>query len=188
MELIIRQITTQDRACFPDGIELLNRTQGRDLFASHYLDERTNDPLSYVVGAFHGELLMGLGVAQILHHFEYYLPFDPHIVSELEHKIVGSFSTLCMHESLQGKGIGQKISVERMKWLKSHHCEVVLGISWVSGLAHTSNRVFEKFGFKPVKQLDDFFYNPSLKNPFECPTCGNPPCTCPAILYRLDIK
>lgn len=187
MELIIRQITSEDKSYFKEGLELLNRTQGRDLFASHYLDERVNDPLSYVVGAFENEKLIGLGVAVILHDFEFYLPFDSNIVSELENKVVGSFSTLCLHESYQGKGIGQKISHCRMEWLKSHHCEVVLGISWVSGLSHTSNRVFEKFGFKAVKQLDDFFYGPSLKNPFVCPACGDPPCTCPAILYRLDL-
>lgn len=184
----IRQITKEDSLYFNDALELLNRTQGRDLFAPDYMDKRTSDPLSLVIGAFDNRALIGLGVAQIIDKFEFYLPFDKKIVENLMNKRVGSFSTLCIHESLQGKGIGQKISQVRLEWLKQKKCEAVLGISWVSGLAHTSNRVFEKMGFIAVQKIDDFFYQSSIANPFMCPACGEPPCTCPGILYRLELK
>jgi GNAT superfamily N-acetyltransferase len=183
----IRPITKLDQPYFVDALELLNRTQGRDLFNSTFMERRTSDPLSFVAGAFDGKRLIGLGVAQVLHELEYYLVFDPNIVQDLSDKVVGSFSTLCVEESLQGQGIGQKISKLRMDWIKAKQCEVILGISWVSGLAHTSNRVFEKLGFKPVSQVDNFFYKSSIDNPFVCPGCGNPPCTCAAILYRLEV-
>jgi GNAT superfamily N-acetyltransferase len=185
--MIIRQMTINDAPYFQEALELLNRTQGRDLFNPTYMDRRVNDPLSYVVGAFEDDVLIALGVAQILHELEFYLSFDPQIVNDLSDHVVGSFSTLCVSEKYQGKGIGQLISHKRLELLKESGCEVVLGISWVSSMAHTSNRVFEKMGFKAVKKIDDFFYKSSLENPFICPACGEPPCTCPGILYRLNL-
>jgi GNAT superfamily N-acetyltransferase len=184
----IRQLTIADAQYFEDALELLNRTQGRDLFNPTYMSRRISDPLSYVVGAFRDNQILAVGVAQVLHSVEFYLVFDAEIVNVLQNKVVGSFSTLCVHESLRGQGIGQKISQMRLDWLKDRGCEVVLGISWVSGLAHTSNRVFEKLNFKAVKRVENFFYQSSIDSPFVCPGCGGPPCTCPAILYRLEIS
>lgn len=182
-----RQLTTEDSDYFSEALELLNRTQGRDLFDSDYLNLRTSDPKSYVVAAFSDQKLVALGVAQLIDSFEYYLDFDSEIVEELKDKKVGSFSTLCVLESLQSKGVGQALSKYRLDWIKKHNCEVILGISWVSGLKNTSDRVFSKMGFNPVKKVEKFFYQSSLEKPFECPGCGSPPCECGAILFRLDL-
>lgn len=185
--MIFREITGLDKEIFKDALELLNRTQGRDLFPPQYLDRRIADPLSFVVGAFDGEKILAVGIASVLHELDFYLPFDPEIVSDLSQRVVGSFSTLCVTEALQGKGIGQKLSQMRLEWLRERGCGVILGISWVSGLAHTSDRLFEKFGFRYVKKVENFFYKSSIDAPFVCPGCGDPPCTCSAILYRLDL-
>lgn len=139
------------------------------------------------MAAFDKEQLVSLGIAQIINNYDYYLPFDSEINKKLENKTVGSFSTLCALESYQGKGIGQKISHKRLEWLKSKDCTVVVGVSWVSGLAHTSNRVFEKMGFKAIKEVKNFYRQNSIDKPFICPGCAKPPCTCSAILYMREI-
>lgn len=185
---IIRQITREDRQLFPAALELLNRTQGRDLFGPQYMDERTNDPRSFAVGAFAETELVGIGVAQLLRDLEYYRPFDPEISSELKSKTVGSFSTLSVHEQFQGRGLGKRLSQRRLEWLMERECDVILGVSWVSGLPHTSNRVFEAIGFKAVKAVSNFYRDSSLKHPFSCPGCRKSPCMCSAVLYRLDLS
>lgn len=186
MKVTYRQLTTTDKPLFADAISILNRTQGRDLFAQNYLDSKTNNPLCYVVAAFAGEELAGIGVTEIISNFDYYLPFDSKICDDIRNKKVGSFSTMAILESLQGKGIGQGISQLRMSWVKEQRCDIVLGVSWVSGLSHTSNRVFEKMGFRAIKKVERFYEKSSLEKPFICPGCGEPPCSCAAILYRLD--
>lgn len=186
--LTYRQLKSEDFHLFDAGLELLNRTQGRDLFGHDYLTQRTSDLHSLVVAAFDHQALIGLGVAQVIFSCEYYLPFNPNMRSELDGAKLGSFSTLCIHENHQGKGIGQALSRLRLQWLKDNECEVILGISWVSGLKHTSNRVFEKMGFKKVNEVENFFYSSSETNPFVCPACGEPPCTCNAIMYQLDLR
>lgn len=187
MDITIRDLTTHDEKYFSDGIELLNRTQGRDLFSKDYLHQKTNDPNAKIFAAFDGDILISLGIAQIIDNYDYYLPFVPEIYEQFKNKKVGSFSTLCTHEDYQGQGIGKKISHKRLAWLKDQKCDVIVGVSWVSGLSHTSDRVFEKVGFKAIKRVDKFYINQSIEHPFDCPGCKIAPCQCSAILYKMDL-
>lgn len=184
-EAIIRQITTADENLFPDALELLNRTQGRDLFASDYLLKKTASKDARVFGAFIKQELVAVAVAEFINNFDWYLPFDP-TINSFNGTEAGSFSTLCVKEDLQGHGIGQALSHKRMEYLKSRSIPFILGCSWVSGLNHTSNRVFEKMGFQAVNKVENFFEEMSIKNPFSCPGCKVHPCSCSAILYRFN--
>lgn len=180
----IIQFTQEHKHYFREAVHLLNRTQGKDLFPANYLELRTEDPCSYVVAALVDNRLVGIGIAQLIDNFDFYLAFDSQMSLELKDKKVGSFSTLAITEDLQGKGIGQKISHERLRWLKEHGCTTILGVSWVSGLKHTSDRVFEKMGFRAIKRVDGLFKEMCLKTPFNCPGCRVMPCECAGVLYR----
>ena len=186
--VVIRPLLPTDQPLFPDGVKLLNRSQGEDLFAPDYLANRASDPLSYVVGAVANNALVAIGVASLIDTFDYYKPFDEEIGLELAKKRVGSFSTLCVVESMRGRGIGQSLSQLRLDWLQEKKCEVILGVSWVSGLGHTSDRVFEKLGFHAVKKAELFYYKSSIEKPFFCPGCRAAPCICAAVLYRRNLK
>lgn len=184
----LRQITSNDHVIFPEALELLNRTQGRDLCKPDFFTKRMADPNAYVVGAFNSTgQLIGVATAQVIDEFDYYVPFDASLPDELKNKTVGSLATMSVREDYQGQGIGKMMSAARLDWLKSRDCKVVLGVSWLSGLAHTSDRVFEKLGFKAVARLDDFYKASSLAEPFDCPGCQKAPCACAAVLYRLDL-
>lgn len=186
-KIAIRRLSAVDKPFFAEALELLNRTQGRDMFAPTYLDEHTAKPSSLVLATFRDEKIVGVGVAELISNYDYYLPFDPHINADLKDRVVGSFSTLCVHEDLQGQGLGYQMSLKRLEWLRSQGCEVVLGVSWVSGLAHTSDRLFDRMGFRAVRRVEQFFHQSSLERAFICPACGGPPCTCAAILYRQEL-
>lgn len=188
MDISLRPLTAKDHNFFSAGVELLNRTQGRGLFADDYLTLRTGDPDSYVIAAFHNNEIVGIGVSQIIENLDYYLPFEPNIKTILKDKIIGKFSTLCVREDWQGKGLGQQISHERLKWLKTRKCDVILGVSWISGLKHTSDRVFEKMGFRVVKKVEDFYLVSPFHVSFDCPACSKTPCQCPVALYMWEKK
>lgn len=182
----IRPLTAADSRYFTDGVELLNRTQGRGMFAESYLADRTADPNCLVFAGFYDGQIVAIGVTQLLQNLDYYLPFDPKIKTKLANKTVGSFSTLCVREDLQGQGIGQRISHERLKWLESRKCDAVLGVSWISGQKHTSDRVFEKLGFRLVKKVEDFYSVSPFHVNFDCPACAKIPCQCPVALYMRE--
>ena len=75
----IRQLTMADEKLFPDALELLNRTQGRDLFAPEYMVRKTSSPDVLVLGAFVERELIAIAVAEFIDNFDWYLPFDPTI-------------------------------------------------------------------------------------------------------------
>jgi GNAT superfamily N-acetyltransferase len=185
-EISLKRLHEVDPQYLSEGLALLNRTQGLGLFAPSYLEAQM--PNRYIVAAFWGERLIGLGKAEIIENFDYYLPFVSDVYAQLEGKKVGSFSTLSIVEDLQGKGIGQIIGRNRIEWLKSQNCDVAFGVSWVSGLKNTSDRVFERLGFKAIRKVEGFYEKSSLLDPFICPGCGDPPCTCAAILYKIDLR
>lgn len=181
--LEIRQLTLVDSSLFEVALELLNETQGRGLFDQDYVESRVKDANSFVLGAFAQNQLIGIAVAQVIEDFNFYIPFHSTLPSKLAGRRVGSFATLCFDEKYRGRGLGQRMSQMRLNWLDEQGCEVVLGVSWVSGLPHTSDRVFQKMGFQKIKRVENFFYQSSLERPFHCPGCGGPPCSCPAELY-----
>ncbi|MCB0347420.1 MAG: GNAT family N-acetyltransferase [Bdellovibrionales bacterium] len=165
----------------------MNRTQGRDLCGPNFLKDLMDREDAFVVGTFDGNRLLGVATAKIIDNYDYYLPFNPHINEDLKGLKVGSFATMSVVESMQGKGIGQKMGHKRLEWLRQQACDVVVGVSWVSGLKHTSNRAFEKLGFRPIKLVEKFYRASSIENPFVCPGCGEPPCDCSAVLYMLHL-
>lgn len=170
------------------ALQLLNRTQGQGLFTEAYLLERLQRPTSMVVGAFAGEELIGVAAADLISSFEFYFPYDANLPEKLRGHKVGVFTTMSVTEEFQGCGVGQALARARLQWLKGQGCTVILGTSWVSGLPHSSDRVFEKLGFRVVGRVAEFFVEMSLQRPFVCPACGGPPCRCDAILYRLDLQ
>ncbi|MEK6555360.1 MAG: GNAT family N-acetyltransferase, partial [Bdellovibrionota bacterium] len=88
--------------------------------------------------------LIGAAGAELISNYDYYLPFEANLNEKFAGKIVGSFATMTVHEKYQGQGIGQKLSQARLNWLKEMKADYIIGVSWVSGLKHTSARVFEK--------------------------------------------
>lgn len=178
--------TYSDQLC-TEWVSLMERTQGTNVVSKGYFENAVTDPNSFCICAFDDGVFVGSAVATLIHEFDFYLPFGTDIVEKMKSSRVGSMSIMGIHESYQGKGLGQKLSQKRLEWLKSHNCNLVVGISWVSGLAHTSNRVFEKTGFTAYNKLDGFFREWSEKRNLICPVCGNPPCNCPAILYVKEL-
>lgn len=186
--MLIRPLTAADLEHLAVALALLNRTQGDGLFAPDYLTKRLGDPTQLVLGAFAGNRLLGVSVAELIDNFDYYIPFDPGIVLKMAHKKVASFTTMSVVEGEQGKGIGRLLSEPRLEWAREQRCDVVLGVSWDSGKAGTSKRTFEGAGFRAVARLPDFYVESSKLHPFDCPGCRRLPCTCGAIFYRLDLR
>ncbi|OUR93532.1 hypothetical protein A9Q84_18860 [Halobacteriovorax marinus] len=184
----IKELHSQDTKILEEALILMNRTQGDGLFNMNYLVSRIERQDALALGAFVDGDLVSVGCAEMITEFSYYVPFEENILERLKGHKVGSLCTLCVREDFQGKGIGQLISKRRMDWLKNNKCNLILGISWLSGLSHTSDRVFNKLGFHLISDVDEFFKESAIKYPFNCPGCHTQPCKCSAALYQYDIN
>ncbi len=181
MKIDLREITAIDNREIKKALELMNRTQGEGLFKNSYLESKIEDSNSLVLMVFIQDELVSVGCAEIIETLDYYTPFDESIKKRLKGKKIGSLCTLCVKEEFQGRGIGQKVTKERMKWLHEKKCDFVLGISWQSGNPITSDKLFQKNGFQQIKEIKDFFVTSSIKY---CPGCKELPCRCSAILFE----
>lgn len=188
MNIEIKELDSSNLDLLNESLNMMNRTQGEGLFNQDYLIKKANSTEAIVLCAFLQKKLVGVGCAEIINNLDYYKPFENNIAERLKNKKVGSLCSLCVNEDLQGKGIGQTITKKCLDWLKNKGCDLVLGVSWISGLSHTSNRVFQKIGFKPIKEVKEFYKNDSIKHPFNCPGCKTQPCTCSATLYEYHFK
>lgn len=171
-------------------LRIQEETQGVNVTSYEYLKDLVVSEHGLLLLAFDGEKLVGgAGAKVVTGNFGYYDAFQPGLEVELLSSKVGSLSIMGISPEYQGKGIGQRMLEQRMTWLTDvKGCEILVGISWVSGLGHTSNRVFEKKGFKAIGQIDDFFKASSVEQNLICPVCGDPPCLCPGILYLKRLK
>ena len=182
--IIIKEIDINETELLRSALAMMNRTQGDSLFSMSYLTSKIESKDALALGAFINEELISVGCAELISNYSYYTPFEAGIAERLKDKTVGSLCTLCVREDYQGKGIGQLVSKKRIQWLEQRGCDFILGVSWKSGLKHTSNRVFEKMGFELINTVDEFFKEDAIKYPFNCPGCKVHPCLCSAALYQ----
>lgn len=100
----------------------------------------------------------------------------------LEGRRVGALSLSAIVPSMRGKGLGSALMRARLEWLREQDCDYAVGISWQSGLAHTSKTVFDRHDFSVLGRSDTFFEDESKKHGYGCPVCGFP-CRCKALFY-----
>jgi GNAT superfamily N-acetyltransferase len=180
----IEEITNPEHPLIPEFLNIMWETQGINVGTLEGVKFSAESPKSLLLFAFFNDQLIGGAIAKVLDKdLEYYRPFSEDVYQKIMHSSTGSLSMMGLLPEFQGRGFGQILARQRLEWLRSQGCNVFVGISWVSGLAHTSNRVFEKMGFKAINQIDNFFAESSVEMNLICPVCGEPPCNCPGILY-----
>lgn len=92
--------------------------------------------------------------------------------------ITNSMATL---PSFTGKGIGNALMAERMKWLEKN-CEAAICMCW-----EESNGGMEKLliknKFQYIQTIPEYWKEESITSQFTCTNCGAPPCLCSGSIY-----
>lgn len=186
----LKALMLQEQSLLPECLILLERTQGTNVCNLDYLTGLLTDEMGKLFVCFNDQSeIIAVAGAQVLlaGNFEYYRPFGEETFSLMNRSKVGSFCTMSVREDFQGKGLGVKLAQARERWLISEGCNLLVGISWVSGQSNNSANVFRKMGFKAVKEIKDFFVESSHSTNLLCPVCKTPPCTCPGVLFTKEV-
>lgn len=94
--------------------------------------------------------------------------------------------TNCVRESYMGNGVGTALTEERLSRFSSRGFDRFTAFSWIrTGGVPDSSGVLESCGFEAVEEFEEYWYEDSVEEGFECPDCGNP-CRCMARLYVRD--
>ena len=93
---------------------------------------------------------------------------------------VGTLRCIVVHPDYRGKGIGKRLTEERLKYLSN--CNNIISYAWVRPNGECmSCKNLEDFGFKLQEELEDYYSNVRMK----CKYCGKN-CTCSARLYKKE--
>ncbi|OQB06233.1 MAG: Acetyltransferase (GNAT) family protein [bacterium ADurb.Bin212] len=95
-------------------------------------------------------------------------------------KNYGYVVLIAVHEKYQGMGIGKKLLKKSLIEQKNIGAKAVGVHCWQSSPGNASQKLFESFGFEPLKLHKKTWYEHSKKvgiDNFECTVCGNP-CSC----------
>lgn len=190
-EMKFKVLTLQEQFFLPECLVLLERTQGTNVCNLDYLTGLLTEEVGRLFVYFNDQSeIIAVAGAKVLPSgsFEYYRPFGEETFSLMNRSKVGSFCTMSVREDFQGKGLGMKLALAREEWLVSQGCNLLVGISWVSGQNNNSANVFKKMGFKAVKEIKDFFVESSHLTNLLCPVCKTPPCTCAGVLFTKEVS
>jgi ribosomal protein S18 acetylase RimI-like enzyme len=175
---------TRLRADFTVAAKLMNEALGRGSFTEEKVAGLAAEPNGRLFAARDPQgTLLGVAHARVLPRdgLNFYRVFGA-IVKTLEEKQIGSLFASAVVPAARGRGVGTSLARARLAWLAEQGCNYVIGISWVSGLPHTSRPVFERLGFHILGESNAFFEVESQRQGYGCPVCGSP-CRCVALLY-----
>jgi GNAT superfamily N-acetyltransferase len=166
------------------ALNVLNEALGARSYSAAGLEQEIHDPRTYVLEARAVDgALIGVASARVL------APDGLSIYAQfgegsriLDGHCVGSLNASAVVPAYRGRGLGSALARARLLWLEAQGCDMVVGLSWLSGLAHTSKPVFERYGFTAVGRSDEIYTRLSIEHDFDCPTCGYP-CHCPGLLF-----
>lgn len=72
-----------------------------------------------------------------------------------------------------------KFTEDRLKEISPYW----LSVAWAPGKIVRSEKLFRDFGLSPTQAIENYWYDDSLRRNYDCAACGQPPCTCMAMLY-----
>jgi ribosomal protein S18 acetylase RimI-like enzyme len=88
---------------------------------------------------------------------------------------VGYFQSLFIAEEIQGKGVGQKLSLASLEAFKKTGAKAVVCHAWRESPHDSSRRYLQKLGFVTVAVHPKYWFHVD----YLCPRCGKP-CVCTA--------
>ena len=169
------------------AVSLLNDALGAGSYSVVSLEKLCADPNHRVLAARQNGRLVGIASARLIERegLAFYAHFGEG-ARVLEGRTVGSLHASAVLPDTRGQGVGSALAQARLAWLCERGCDYAVGISWLSGLAHTSKPVFERLGFRALGTSQELFRELSTAQGWGCPVCGHP-CHCASVLYGRPI-
>lgn len=78
------------------------------------------------------------------------------------------------------------IRTDLFKFTENHLKDISpywISVAWAPGKLVRSEKLFRDFGLSPALEIENYWFDDSLRRNYDCAACGKPPCTCMAVLY-----
>jgi GNAT superfamily N-acetyltransferase len=183
----IAELRPGDAAGAAAAQRLLNQGLGDGMYGVEGLLADAAEPTAGVWLARAGEPV-GAAVARLLvpDDVDYYRRFGP-AATGLFDGTVGSFEGLAVDPRHRRRGIGARLTLATLDWMRAQGCDVAVALAWLSGRPDSSPPLFRHLGFREGLTIERFYAEESVANDWSCPVCGQP-CTCAATFFALPLR
>lgn len=96
---------------------------------------------------------------------------------------IGVIKTIAVAQEYQGVGIGTELFYIAIQDLTFSDVDLIIAIAWKSKTGINIERILQKFNFIRAFSVPNFWEKDSIEEGFYCPVCGEPPCSCEAVVY-----
>ncbi|HNW97174.1 MAG TPA: GNAT family N-acetyltransferase [Bacteroidales bacterium] len=110
-------------------------------------------------------------------------PFEKKVTDD---GYMGYAETICVKEEYRHTHIAHDMADELIRVMKKiENIDVICTTVWKSGDIANAKNLVETIGFKLITEIKNYWYNDSIKKKYMCPHCGNPPCKCSMLFYKM---
>lgn len=96
---------------------------------------------------------------------------------------LGMVASVATDPSYSGRGIGTALVEYCIHQLEARGLNVLVMTGWKSNEGIHIGSIADKHGFEKLLEVADFWKEDSLNKGYSCPSCGEPPCHCSAVVY-----
>lgn len=101
---------------------------------------------------------------------------------------VGLIKTLAVTQSAQGLGLGSSLARTLLNQLSLKGATDVYSVAWEHGGVVPARKTLESHGLVEVARVPHYWREDSLEAGYACTACGEPPCSCSAIIFHTPIQ
>jgi ribosomal protein S18 acetylase RimI-like enzyme len=99
----------------------------------------------------------------------------------------GYLASVAVDEDYSGRGIGTMLVSACIEEFKNDDVDHVAMTAWKSSDGVHIGGIADRFKFDTVAEIPNFWKDRSMEEQFSCPECGDPPCTCTAVVYLRSV-
>lgn len=94
--------------------------------------------------------------------------------------------TVAVAQEFSGRGIGTALVAKAVDYLESLGVKSIFSPLWKHDGVVNSDVIFRRNGFRPVREIPDYWLKDSIEKGYSCPVCGKE-CHCVCVMYELTM-
>lgn len=98
-------------------------------------------------------------------------------------KRIGLIGVLAVKDEYQKRGVGTALVNDCITKLNSANVAAMCCVGWRSSKGINIGGILSTCNFETLKEIPDYWREDSLQKNYRCHDCGEPPCTCSALIY-----
>lgn len=101
----------------------------------------------------------------------------------------GLLTTVVVRDYYQARGFGTALTAKCVRWMdKNEDIPFMVMTAWKSSTGIHIAKVARRTGFMGKFEVPDYWAKDSVRNDYQCPDCGAPPCHCSAAVFMKDFS